>query len=189
MKLVRWARFSWDLTRLAPVYPAIDSHYHIRQATADDEKAVRTVVLSAFTLDPNWAFLLRDLRGQLDASLNHAFGEKRDRRDKRDPRDARDREEPSCIVLTHGSRIIGASTLTFDPDAESHLLSGPCVLVEYRNRGLATALLAQSLTALRDAGLTIAHGLTRLNSLTADCIYTKFNSSGPYEIKPDLAAG
>lgn len=185
MKLVRWARFSWDLTRLAPVYPAIDSHYHIRPATADDEKAVRTVILSAFTLDPNWAFLLRDLRGQIEASLNHAFGEKRDR----DKRDKRDQNEPACVVLTHGSRIIGASTLTFDPDADSHLLSGPCVLMEYRNRGLATALLAQSLTTLRDANLTIAHGLTRLNSLTAECIYTKFNSSGPHEMKPDLAAG
>ncbi len=181
MKLLRWTRFSWDLTRLAPVYPAIDSHYRIRQATAEDEKAVRTVVFSAFTLDSNWNFLLRDIRDKLEASLREVFHDKHDKHDN---------GERLCLVVTHGSRVIGVSALSASLDAESHLLTGPCILMEYRNRGLATALLAQSLITLKEVNITSAYGLTKLNSPTSQFVYTKFGSSSvPYEYQPHLAAG
>lgn len=184
MKLVHWTRFSWDLTRLAPVYPAIDSHYRIRLATADDEKVVRTVVFSAFTLDQSWNFLLRDIREKLEDSLGEVFhGKQPERHEKVD------RGDRLCLVVTHGSRIIGASALTMARDADNHLLTGPCILMEYRNRGLATALLAQSLLTLRDAGATTAHGLTKAASQTAQFIYSKFGSvNQPHEDEPRLAA-
>ncbi len=172
MKLIRWTRFSWDLKQLAPSYPEVDSHYRIRQATVDDEKAVRTVVYSAFTLDSNWNFLLGMLKDQLDNSISSAF-----------------KGEPLCMVVTHGARVIAASALTANRDAENHLLTGPCILMEYRNRGLATALLAQSLMALRDAGLSRAYGVTKQNCPTSEFVYTKFGSfSEPYEYQPHLAA-
>lgn len=174
MKLVRWTRFSWDLTKLAPVYPAIDSHYRVRQATLDDEKAVRNAIISAFTLDSNWNYALRELRGQVDTSLSHIFHE---------------RGSIPCMVVTHGNRVIGASGLLTSRDAENHLLTGPCILIEYRNRGLATALLAESLVFLRDSGLTSAFGLTKKDSPTAKFLYTKFGSTNaPYEDEPHLAA-
>jgi predicted N-acetyltransferase YhbS len=56
-----------------------------------------------------------------------------------------------ALVICHGQRIIGASALSTEMDAENHLLSGPCVLMEYRNRGLGTALLYYSLKQLRTA--------------------------------------
>ena len=188
MKLVRWTRFSWDLSRLAPVYPAIDSHYRIRQAAAEDEKVVRAVVFSSFTLDQNWNFLLREIREQLDASLDSVFHD-RFERNQRPNRSDPPTGDRFCLVATHGSRIIGVSALSANREAENHLLSGPCVLMEYRNRGLATALLAQSLIALREVNITVAYGLTKQNSPTAQFVYSKFGSSNsPYEFEPHLAA-
>jgi predicted GNAT family acetyltransferase len=85
--------------------------------------------------------------------------------------------------------VIGASALTTNPDATNHLLTGPCILMEYRNRGLATALLAESLIALREANLTVAHALTKQNSPASQFVYPKFNStSEPFEREPRLAA-
>ena len=179
MKLVRWTRFSWDLSKLAPVYPAISSHYRFRRATVDDEKVVRAVVFSSFTLDQTWNFLLREIRDQLETSLNTVFHDHH----------PEDNGERFCLVATHGSRIIGVSALSPLREAENHLLTGPCILMEYRNRGLATALLAQSLSALREVNVTTAHGLTKHGSPTAEFVYPKFGStSAPYENQSHLAA-
>ncbi len=96
------------------------------------------------------------------------------------------------MVVTHGSRIIGASVLTFQRKAESHLLTGPCILVEYRNRGLATALLGESLMVLREAGVRSASGLTQAGSPTAEFLYPKFRSvcePYPRTSAPDRVAG
>ncbi len=182
MKWTRWTRFAWDLTRLAPAYPAVDSRYQIRQVTAEDEKAVRTVVLSAFTLDSNWAFMMNVLRAQLEAALDSLFDEKRSN-------DA-DGPRPTGLVVTHGSRIIGVSVLTTRRDAENHLLTGPCILMEYHNRGLATALLAQSLLVLRDAGIKTAYGMTVQNAPTGQFVYSKFDSTSALypQSAPDLVA-
>ena len=190
MKLVRWTRFAWDLTRLAPVYPAIDSHYRLRPATGEDEKVVRSVVFSSFTLDQNWNFVLREIRDQLEASLDSVFHDRQARPDRRHSRqEPFDPGERSCLVITHGSRIIAVSALSPNQESENHLLTGPCILMEYRNRGLATALVAQSLVTLRDAGIATAFGLTKQNSPTAQFVYTKFGShSEPYETHPHLAA-
>jgi len=189
MKLVRWTRFSWDLTKFAPVYPAIDSHYRIRQAIAGDEKVVRSVVFSSFTLDQNWNFLLREIREQLDGSLDGVFHDRLDRGQRVNRTEQATGTERFCMVASHGSRIIGVSALSSQQDAENHLLTGPCVLMEYRNRGLATALLAQSLLALREANITTAYGLTKQGSATAQFVYTKFSSKNtPYENQADLVA-
>jgi predicted N-acetyltransferase YhbS len=179
MKWTRWTRFAWDLTRLAPAYSAIDSRYNIRQSTADDEKAVRTVVLSAFTLDSNWAFMMNGLRSQLESALDHLFQEK-------EPEGGR----PVCLVITHGSRIIGVSVLTLRRDADNHLLTGPCVLMEYHNRGLGTALLAESLVVLRDSGVKTAYGMTVQNAPTGQFVYSKFESTSTLypPAAPDLVA-
>jgi hypothetical protein len=180
MKLVRWMRFSWDLTQLTPVHPAIDSHFQIRRALPDEEDAVRTVVLRAFTLDSEWNCVFNDVKANLMSSISKAFNPKLDKHDK---------SEPICLVVTHGSRVIAANAISTNPDSYNHLSTGPCILLEYHNRGIATALLAQSLIALRDANLTKAFGLAIHNSLTAQFLYTKFGSSSePYEYEPHLAA-
>jgi len=171
MKLVRWMRFTWDLAKLPAVKSELESHYHIRVATHDDEKSVRSVIASAFSLDMNWSDTLKSLRDHFEAQIDRVFLEK----------------EVPCIVVSHGSRIIGASALDTSKEADNHLLSGPCILSEYRNRGLGTMLLRQSLQLMREAGLDKAHGITKSNVPAAKFIYTKFNSvSAPYDFEPEM---
>lgn len=171
MKLVRWMRFTWDLSKLPALNSTAAANYPIRVATHDDEKSVRSVISSAFSLDMDWSDTLKSLRDHFEAQIDKVFTEK----------------DVPCIVILHGSRIIGASSLDLGKDAENHLLSGPCVLSEYRNRGLGTTLLHRSLLLLRDAGLDKARGVTKYNVPAAKFIYPKFNSvSEQYDIEPEL---
>lgn len=172
-------RFTWDLEAFTPVYPAVDTRYSIREATVEDERAVRSAVLSTFTLDSHWNYILSHLSEHFEKSLDTIFGKN----------DRKDGSGLPCLVVTHGARIIGASAMATWPDAENHLLTGPCISMEYRNRGLGTALLAQSLLTLKQAGVKVATGLTRLNTPTEKFLYAKFDSvSTPYNYLPASVA-
>lgn len=171
MTLVRWTRFSWNLAKVPEVELGLDPHYHIRAATRDDQRVVSNVIFSAFSLDMDWADTLKRLSARFAEEIEAVFSHK----------------EVHCLVVTHGSRIIGASALDIREDAENHLVSGPAILNEYRNRGLGTALLYRSLLALRDVPLPMAYGVTKSNAPAAKFIYTKFNSvSTPYDREPQL---
>jgi predicted N-acetyltransferase YhbS len=153
-------RFTWDLAKL-PDAPPLGSQYHIRAATRDDEENVRTVIHRAFTLDSDWANTLNYMLAMIDSQLPEVF---------------RHRDVPA-LVVTHGSRIIGASIMVPVEDGESNLLSGPCILIEYRNRGIGSALLHRSLSLLRDAGLSRASGVTKDGVSAAKFVYKKFGSA------------
>jgi len=172
MKLVQWTRFTWDLAELPGQGRDLDPHYHIRPVTRDEEKTVRGVIMSSFALDMNWSDTLKTMEEWMEARLDEVFAHK----------------VAPCLVVTHGSRVIGASPLDPHPEAEVHLVSGPCVLTEYRNRGIGTELLFQSLNALRVAGFEKARAITKSNVPVAKFVYTKFNSaSEPWEFEPGLA--
>ncbi len=172
MKLVRWNRFTWDLANLPEEGSLLPAHYHIRPATKDEEKTVRAVIASSFALDMNWSDTLKIMKDWLGERLDEVF----------------ERKVAPCLVVTHGNRVIGASPLDPSPEADSHLISGPCILSEYRNRGIGTELLFQSLNALRDAGFEKAHAVTKNNVPVAKFVYTKFNSVvEPWEFEPMLA--
>ena len=79
-----------------------------------------------------------------------------------------------CLVMPKGSRLIAASLLDPSPEASSHLVSGPAVLMEYRNRGIGSRLLHASLEALRGNGITVASGITRAKTMAARHVYPKF---------------
>jgi GNAT superfamily N-acetyltransferase len=172
MKLVRWTRFTWNLKKLPETAFDIGAHYCIRPFNADEETGVRKIIHSSFALDPSWNDALNGMRPLFQAALDGLF----------------EKKTPLCLALTHGSRVIGASLMTTLPSADNHLVSGPCVSAEYRNRGLGTALLYHSLRALRDAGLDKACGITKQNLAAARFVYTKFNStSEPCEFSLGLA--
>jgi predicted N-acetyltransferase YhbS len=172
MKLVRWTRFTWDLTKLPPQGRVLEANYHIRPVTRDEEKTVRSVIASSFALDMNWSDTLKTMKDWLETKLDEVFEHK----------------AAPCLVVTHGTRVIGASTLDMSREAECHLVSGPCILNEYRNRGIGTELLFQSLSALREAGIEQARAITKSNVPVAKFVYTKFNSVGePWEFEPVLA--
>ncbi len=160
MRLVHWVRFTWDLDKLPLFGATLPKHYSFTVATRSDERELRMVIKRSFAHDTSWGDAIHEVNGMLDGWLERAF-------------------EPEksglCLALRHGLRMIGAAVLIPDAVTENHLSPGPCVLMEYRNRGLGTALLAQSLFRLREAGLTRAVALTKSNAPVAKFLYPKFN--------------
>jgi predicted N-acetyltransferase YhbS len=169
MKLVRWKRFTWDLKQLPTPAPKLDERYIVRPAFADDHKAVSAILLSTFSLDSTWSDTGAYFREWLAAQIEIAF----------------ERESAPALVITHGQRIIAASAINTDIDAETHLVTGPCVSMEYHNRGLGTALLYHTLMQLRQSGLTTAYGISKDNVAVAKFVYPKFGAvSVDYEFDP-----
>ncbi len=161
MRLVRWKRFNWDLKKLPEIEPQIPSHFNVRAASREEEKVVRNVIFTAFSLDTAWGDSFKLVREFIEAQLTSSF---------------LNRAVP-CIVITHGVRIIAASALNVSDDAPSHLISGPCVLSEYRNRGLGSSLLYESLQHLKAAGLASACGVCKENVPASKFVYPKFGST------------
>ena len=160
MKLVQWVRFTWELDKLPTLSAALPAHYFLTSANRGDEKELRAVIERSFVQDTSWGDAIHEVNSMLNGWLERAF-------------------EPEksgiCLALRHGLRMIGAVILVPDPTAGNHLTPGPCVLMEYRNRGLGTALLEESLRQLRAAGLSRAAGLTKKNAPAAKFLYPKFN--------------
>jgi predicted N-acetyltransferase YhbS len=161
MKLVRWKRFTWNLTALPPLAHKLPESLQVRPGTRDDEKDVAHLVIRAFTLDTTWGDTLKLFRERMELGMHASFH----------------REDVPAVVVVHGPRIIAASVLSTEEDAESNLVSGPCVLPEYANRGTGSALLHLSLAALRTAGLAAAHAITKENGPAAKFLYSKFGST------------
>jgi hypothetical protein len=162
MKTILWAQFTWDLAKTAPGRPALPPSFSIRRATPGDEEAIRSVTMSAFTLDSEWHSFFFLVRPMFETALEEIFSQD---------------DDPLCLVVSHGPRIIGASGLSVERDACSHLLTGPCLSLEYRNRGIASAMLAHSLSFLREGGVTTARGITKEGTTAAQFIYPKFGST------------
>ncbi len=172
MKMVRWRRFTWELSKLPPLDTRIPDHYQIRTADREDEKLVSGVIFSAFSLDSAWSGALKSFQERLETQIEQTFT----------------RGNSPAVVIYHGPRIIAASALAADSSADNHLLSGPCVLMEYRNRGLGTALLYHSLKQLQSTGLERAHGITKENVVAGKFIYPRFGSQNvAYDFEPAAA--
>lgn len=168
-----WQRFHWvlderlDTAAAAPLPPFV-----FRPATPDEGRTVWRVVVSALMMERAWTGANSDVAADVERRCDAAF----------------DSIEPGCVVVQHGSRVIGASVLDFAEDATFHLVTGPCILHEYRSRGLGTALLHDSLRALRAKGLRRATGVARVNSTAARFVYPKFGGETELIEKPQLAA-
>ncbi|HVE15796.1 MAG TPA: GNAT family N-acetyltransferase [Chthoniobacterales bacterium] len=148
-----------------------------RKAEKADRDAVLKVVSSALLMERAWTSTSTDFSRDLEKRCERAF----------------DGESPACMVVQHGSRVIGASVLDFSSEAEFHLITGPCILHEYRSRGFGSALLQHSLERLRDEGLKQANALVRVNSTSSRFVYPKFGGvaeplPAPTEVVPRLAA-
>lgn len=169
MKLVRWRRFTWDLSQLPSQKLPVPAHYTLRACTREDARAAHNVITSAFSLDTTWSDTFRSFCDPLNQQLEAAFA----------------KEGVPALLVMHGQRIIAASVLSTDMEAESNLVSGPCVLVEYRNRGLGTALLYASLLQLQSSGLTRVRGITKDTAPTSKFVYPKFGSTSEiYSFEP-----
>ncbi len=173
MKLVQWVRFTWDFSKFPTLDSKLPQHYRIERATHEDEKELRKVISSCFKLDPVWNPALHETMQMIEWWLDHAFQS----------------ESHSGLALRHGARIIGAAVLSLDRASENHLAPGPCILIEYRNRGFGSRLLEHSFNALREAGVSQAFALTLQHTSVARFLYPKFYGiSAPVDRTPLLAA-
>ncbi len=173
MKLIEWLRFSWDFANIPPLDLNLPAHYGIEPATAENEKELREVILRCFRLDPVWSPALHETLRMIDSWIGHALQSDRH----------------VCLALRHGTRIIGASVISLDPANENHLSPGPCIAMEYRNRGFGSHLLEHSFHVLREASVMRALALTRSNTSVARFLYPKFQGvSAPIDRTPLLAA-
>jgi GNAT superfamily N-acetyltransferase len=132
---------------------------------------VLKVLLTSISMDSGWNNALAGAEEYFRNAVARLFNE----------------GDPLCLVVSKGNRLIAASLLDPDPGAMLHLVSGPAVLMEYRNRGIGTRLLHASLCALRDRGFSTVAGITRLNTTTARYVYPKFKGVGEV-VQLDLAA-
>lgn len=171
MKITRWMSFTWDLTKLQMPELAIARHYSINLAGVEDQEQLERVIHKSLALDPSWNATLADVKTTVCASIARALAV----------------ESTLRLTLRHGTRIIGGTLLSPEPNAVEHFVPGPSILMEYRNRGLGTLLLVAALRQLRDAGVTRACAVTREGSPAARFLYSKFHSD-PSPIKPLLAA-
>lgn len=169
MKIVRWRRFTWELTKLPPLEPRLPAYFTFREAVREEAKVVRAMIMTSFALDSAWSDALKVFSERLEGQIDAVF----------------QRESVPAIVVTHGVRIIAASVLATEIEAESHLISGPCVLSEYCNRGLGTALLHHSLRQLHSSGLERALAITKEHVPACKFVYPKFGSTSvAYDYEP-----
>jgi GNAT superfamily N-acetyltransferase len=173
MKLVHWVRFTWDLEQLPRFNPVLPDHYHFATATLADEKELRAVIARSFAQDTSWGDAIHEVDGMIDGWLGRAFAPE---------------GNGIYLALRHGLRIIGASILRPDQRMEDHLTPGPCVLMEYRNRGFGAALLEESLRQLQAAGLTSGSALTKSNGPVTKSLYPKFHGTSTPVDMPLVAA-
>lgn len=150
-----WLRFSWKTAAIGPAPAGTDL---IRPATREEGEEVLRVLLLALSMDAAWNDAYARAEQYLREGVSRLFNA----------------EEPRCLVIPKGNRLIAASLIDPQPEAAVHLLSGPSVLMEYRNRGIGSRLLHASLVALGEAGVSEAHGFTRDKAVSAKHVYPKF---------------
>ena len=126
MKLVQWVRFTWNFEQLPPFNAVLPEHYHVALATPAEDKELRAVIMRSVTQDTSWGDAIHEVEQMIDSWLERALSPE---------------SNGVCLALRHGLRIIGASVVVADPALEDQLTPGPCILMEYRNRGFGTALL------------------------------------------------
>ncbi len=167
-KPVKLVRFHWKLNALPADAARIPKPYVVRSAGEHELEDALRVIRSSYELDPEWSGCGKHIEEYVLPAARRAFA-----------------GEATCLFVQHGNRVIGASAyLPHSGEDGVHLVSGPCVLTEYQNRGIGAALLAGTLEALRSHGLTEAVGQTRPNSPSAKFLCSKFG--GQAEILPPV---
>ena len=153
-----WLRFSWNAAALEAAPDGADL---MRRATRDEGEEVLRVLLLSLSMDCSWNDSFAHAEKYLSDAVSRAFNA----------------TEPLCLVIPKGNRMIAASLLDPLPEAPFHLVSGPSVLMEYRNRGIGSRLLHASLAALAEVGVTKPTGITRDKTVAAKYVFPKFGGT------------
>ena len=168
-----WRRFSWSLASILSIGPTFQSGDVIRFARREEGEEVLQTILLSLSMDSAWNDSFAMAEHYLTTAVGRLFNE----------------QEPLCLVIQKGNRLIAASLLDPDPESAQQLVSGPMVTMEYRNRGIGSRLLHASLAALQERGLATASGITRERTVAARHVYAKFGSASESFSFPALLEG
>ena len=150
-------RFSWKLADLTPGGAPIPKPFVLRQAGEQELEDALRVIQASYNLDPDWSGCAKHIDEVVLPGVRKVF-----------------QDEATCLFLQHGNRVIAASAYNPNPEDGIHLVTGPCVFIEYRNRGIGGALLHATLEALRERGVTEAYGQARPGTPSAKFLCSKF---------------
>lgn len=161
MNLIKWIEFEWDLKSLPAFDAKLASRLHIEVVGILDSKNVEETMHRAFSTENGWSAFV-DQKLTLISTAIHQYVP---------------RGEVTMLTIKDGTRIIAATLVSEKEGLFLPLVSGITVSLEYRCRGLGTALLYAALAYLKDKGLEKARIVTRANLPSAKYLYPKFNSS------------
>src|SRR6201988_4633239 len=137
MKSLGWSRFSWEVKDLPETSRYIITEtYGLRTASRQEKSLIQQVINSCFAQESCWNDVASKLMPRLQQEVEDKFAHHR---------------EDDCLVLTHGNRVIAASVIDTSRSSDNHLITGPCITVEYRNRGFGALLLKESLLMVHKA--------------------------------------
>ena len=140
--------------------PKLNGSLEIRKAASDERLEVFAVVERAYLAELAWGLLSTERIKELkDVILKGMEG-----------------KDLEVLVIEDGRRIVGASVILPDAGSPRQLVSGVCMLEEYRCRGSATGLLWRSLKLLAEKELVTASVVTRSNLPACKFLYPKFDS-------------
>ena len=164
-----WKLFSWNLATLTEEPQPLPHGLLLRVAAKAEEPIIQSLVTRSFSTDAQWTGSYSRIADSLQDRIHEAF-----------------RSQPSpALVIHHGPRIIAASCFSTETDADNHLYCGPCVLPEYRSRGLASTLLLESLRLLKNMHIHVARGVCKEGTTASKFVYPKFRSvSDVYDTEP-----
>ena len=153
-----WLRFTWAPLKAPALVQGNLGDETFRMARREEAEEVLRVIQLSLAMDAGWNDSLVAVQEFLRSTVARLFNT----------------EDPLCLVIPKGNRLIAASLLDPSETASSHLVSGPSVLMEYRNRGIGGRLLQASLSTLQDRGLSRITAITRANTVAARFVYPKF---------------
>ena len=150
-------RFRWNLADLKPGEVVMPNPYTLREAGEQEMEDALRVVQASYNLDPEWSGCAKHIDDVVLPGVRRVF-----------------EKESTCLFLLHGNRVIAASVYDPEPEDGIHLVSGPCVFIEYRSRGIGGAMLHATLEALRARGAAEAVGQVRPGTPSSKYLCTKF---------------
>lgn len=161
MNLIKWVEFEWDLKSL-PAYDAkLASRLHIEVVGIADSKSVEEIMHRGFSTENGWSAFLEQRLNLISTAIHQYVP----------------RNEVTMLTIKDGTRIVAAVLVSEKEGLFLPLVAGVTVLMEYRCRGLGTALLYAALAYLKDKGIPKAKIITRANLPSAKYLYPKFNST------------
>jgi len=170
-KPVKLTEFRWNLASLPSPVGEITKPFTLRTAGDQEIEDALRVVEASYDLDSEWSGCDKYVEQTVIPAAKKAVA-----------------AQGECLFVLHGNRVIAASFYNPEPaEGEVHLVTGPCVLIEYRSRGIGGNLLGVTLEALRNRGLSEVTGRTRPNGPSAKFLCTKFGGQ-PVKVPPAAPA-